>query len=206
MKDNLQQLMKIHGNLSLSDLYRETGIPQPTLHHVLVGSTKNPRKKFLTMLANFFSISIDELTGKLPLPRLIPETIKEDLKITTLPILEWDMLPYWPLKHIKNVKELLFDKPIAANSFGLVIQSSNMEPLFPEKSLLIFEFGKSPQDRDFIVVHMKQDNNILFNRLFKDNNTYFIKQSLDDGNVKLIKLDMSIDRIIGTLIEVRIQF
>lgn len=205
---NLEQLMRIHGNLSVSDLARLTGIPQPTLHHILVGSTKNPRKKSLEALADFFSVSIPQLSGETPLPNAIPEAIKEDLHISTIPIIQWDMLKNWPIARVNNLclKEVLLDKSVADNSFALVTQDSSMEPSFPQNAILIFDAGKHPKDRDFVIAHVRQNDTIFFNRLFVDNNENYIKQNIEDGNAKLIKLNNAIDRILGTLIEVRTPY
>ena len=206
--NNLQQLIRIHGNPSISDLARLTNIPQPTLHHILSGATKNPRKKSLEALADFFSISVKQLIGEEPLPNIIPDIVKENLHIRAIPIIQWDMLMHWPPDDVKNLhlKEILLDKKVADNAFALVVQDSLMEPMFPQDALLIFDSGKSPMDRDFVVAHDSRDNSILFNRLFIDNHQTYIKQNLTDGNVQLIKLDLDTDQIIGTLIEVRIQF
>ena len=206
--NNLQQLIRIHGNPSVSDLARLTNIPQPTLHHILSGATKNPRRKSLEALANFFSISTKQLIGEEPLPNVIPDIVKENLHIRTIPIIQWNMLINWPPEDVKNLhlKEVVLDKKVADNSFALVVQDSLMEPVFPQNALLIFDGGKNPIDRDFVIAHDSRDNSILFNRLFIDANQTYIKQNLTDGNAKLIKLDLDTDQIIGTLIEVRIQF
>jgi transcriptional regulator with XRE-family HTH domain len=204
---NLQQLMRIHGNLSVSDLARLTDVPQPTLHHILMGATRNPRKKSLEALSSFFSVSTEQLKGNEPLPNIIPKIIQEDLKISTIPIIAWDMLKEWPIPtESLGLKEILLDKTVADHSFGLVVQDSSLEPLFPQNALLIFDFGKKPLDRDFVIVKLEQNEDTLFNRLFTDNHGSYIKQELEDGNANLIKLDQQTTRIIGTLIEVRIQF
>ena len=95
ISNNLQLLLKLQGDLSLSDLARETGIPQPTLHHILEGKTKNPRKNALQKLAAFFSVSIPQLMGELPLSPIIPNTIKESFKISTIPIIDWELAKNW---------------------------------------------------------------------------------------------------------------
>ncbi|CEK09267.1 helix-turn-helix domain-containing protein [Legionella hackeliae] len=203
---NLQLLMRTHGNLSVSELARLTAIPQPTIHHIISGSTKNPRKKALQTLAQFFSISVEQLLGLTSLPNLIPETIKKDLRLKSIPVIEWDMLYDWPHRKIENniQREIIFDKEIADNSFALKIDDTKIEPLFPQNSLLIFNLGKCPKDRDFVIA--KQNNQILFNRLFIENNENYIKQNLEDGSFKFIKLDKNTDSILATLIEVRIQY
>ncbi|MDX1901849.1 MAG: LexA family transcriptional regulator [Gammaproteobacteria bacterium] len=205
--DNLRYLIKLHDGVSILELAKRTKIPQPTLHHILNGETKKPRKKALDALANFFSISIDQLIGITPLP-IIPNALKESLKITTVPIIEWDMLKYWPQENttLSNFNEIILDKKVDPNSFAIIMEDSNMEPLFPEKSLLLFNPSKTPKDRDYVIVHFAQDDAVIFNRLFVDNSGHYIKQNQEDGNAQLTKLKQGNDKIIATLFEVRLQF
>lgn len=200
--------MRIHGNISVSELARLTGLPQPTIHHILSGSTKNPRKKALEELSNFFSVSVNELTGLETLPAVIPDVIKEDLQISTIPIIEWDSLKTWPSEanKIHDKQEILINKKIAKNSFALIMPDDSMEPLFQKNSLLIFDSGKNPKDRDFVIVNLSKEGVVLFNRLFSENNILYLRQNMEDGSLKLTRLDQSNDHILGTLIEARIQY
>lgn len=208
LSDNLQQLMRIHGNISVSELARLTGIPQPTIHHILTGSTRNPRKKALEELSRYFSVSIDELTGQEPLPAVIPEAVKENLQISTIPVIKWESLKEWPLEitETQETQEILIDKKIDKYSFALIMPDSSMEPLFQQNSVLIFDAGKTPRDRDFVIAYLSKEGIVAFNRLFIENNTSYLRQVLDDGSLKLTKLDETNDRILGTLIEARIQY
>jgi len=204
---NLQQLMRIHGNISVSELARLTEIPQPTIHHILTGSTKNPRKKALEELSRFFSISIEQLKGLELLPAIIPERVKKDLQISTIPIVEWDSLKSWPANKVdlQENQKVLLNKEMASDSFALIIPNESMLPRFQQNTLLIFDSNKTPKDRDFVIVHLSKDNTIEFNRLFDENNTLYLRHDLCDGNLQLTKLDPSGDRILGVLIEERIQ-
>ncbi|MFC3909682.1 helix-turn-helix domain-containing protein [Legionella dresdenensis] len=207
LSNNLQQLMRIHGNTSVSELARLTGIPQPTIHHILTGSTKNPRKKALEELSRFFSISVEQLIGQEPLPTIIPDGVKKDLQISAIPIVEWNVLKNWPASKadIRDNQEILLNKTIANDSFALIIPDDSMLPRFQQNTLLIFDSGKTPKDRDFVIVHLSKDNKIDFNRLFYENNSFYLRHDLGDGNLQLTKLDPSHDRILGVLIEERIQ-
>lgn len=204
ISSNLRHLLTLHGDLSLSELARQTEIPQPTLHHLLNGTTKKPRRGVLERLANFFSVSIPQLTGLLPLDQTIPELIKRSLNITTIPIIDWGMVCGWPQIDSTSLKQIILDKEVGEHSFALLMESANMEPLFPENSILIFDPRKKPRDRDFVII--KKDNKLIFNRLFIEKSELFIKQDQADGNMNLIKIKENIDKIIGTLIEVRLQF
>lgn len=207
LSNNLQQLMRIHGNTSVSELARLTGIPQPTIHHILTGSTKNPRKKALEELSRFFSISIEQLIGQEPLPTIIPDGVKKDLQISAIPIVEWNVLTNWPASKadIRDNQEILLNKAVANDSFALIIPDDSMLPRFQQNTLLIFDSGKTAKDRDFVIVHLSKDNKINFNRLFHENNSFYLRHDLGDGNLQLTKLDPSHDRILGVLIEERIQ-
>ncbi|WP_010655116.1 LexA family protein [Fluoribacter dumoffii] len=208
LSNNLQQLMRIHGNISVSELARLTGIPQPTIHHILTGSTRNPRKKALEELSRYFSVSINELIGQEPLPAVIPDAVKENLQISTIPVIEWESLKKWPSETVKtqDMQEILIDKKIDKNSFALVMPDASMEPLFQQNSLLIFDSGKTPKDRDFVIAYLAKEELVAFNRLFIENNTFYLRQGLEDGSIKLTKLDKPNDQILGTLIEARIQY
>ena len=208
LSNNLQQLMRIHGNISVSELARLTDIPQPTIHHILTGSTKKPRKKALEELSRYFSVSIEELTGQEPLPVVIPDAVKEDLQISTIPVIEWEALKKWSSETVKTQgsREILIDKKIDKDSFALIMPDASMEPLFQQNSLLIFDSGKTPKDRDFVIVYLSKEEIVAFNRLFIENNTFYLRQGLEDGSLKLTKLNKPNDRILGTLIEARIQY
>ncbi|MGQ3889824.1 helix-turn-helix domain-containing protein [Legionella sp. CNM-1927-20] len=207
--ENLRKLMKLHSELSLSELARQTHIPQPTLHHLLNGITKRPRKTVLESLANYFNISVGQLIGEVPLYESIPEEIKKSFKINTVPVISWDMLRDWPnnYKEAGQLGEVVLTKDMSDYSFALIMKNTTMDPLFPENSILIFDFKKQPKDREFVIVNSFKLNKILLNRLFIEKSDYFIKQGQSNGDMKLIKLDLDKDRILGSLIEARlVQF
>ena len=208
LSNNLQQLMRIHGNISVSELARLADIPQPTIHHILTGSTKNPRKTALEKLSHFFSVSITQLMGQEQLPAVIPDAVKEDLQISTIPVIEWELLKDWPSSaiNIQHARQILVNKKLARNSFALVMPNTSMEPSFKQNTLLIFDSEKTHKDRDYVIVHFARDNLIVFNRLFTENGIKYLKQDLDDGNFQLTKLDESQERILGTLIESRVEY
>lgn len=205
--NNLEHLMQLHGNLTVTELARLTSIPQSTLHHILSGVTKSPRKNALESLANFFAVSVEQLTGVKPLPNVIPDALKARLQINTLPILNWDDVKTWPTNRnaCHHDNEIIFDKPISPDSFALVQSDSSKDPLFPADSLLVFEYGKQPADRSYAIIDLCDDSPIMFNRIFIDDHTTYIKQEHSDKSVGLIKLDDHA-KVIATLVEVRLQY
>ena len=62
LKDNLAKLMASRG-LNPTSLAKETGLNQPTLHRILTGESKSPRLSTLTLLAEYFGVTLIELTS-----------------------------------------------------------------------------------------------------------------------------------------------
>lgn len=62
LKENLQQKMDAAG-LNPHSLASKTKVPQPTIHRILDGTSKDPRRATLGPLAKFFGVTVDELCG-----------------------------------------------------------------------------------------------------------------------------------------------
>lgn len=206
-KENLQTLMVRHGNLSVSDLAKATMLPQPTLHQLYSGTTENPRKKTLAVLADFFSVTSNQLLGIEPLPGNLSKRIKQQLNIHTTPILTFKDLFHWPDDiDFENKKEIILENNSNPSTFAIEMIGSSMEPVFPDGCLLIFDASKLPQDRDCVIIYLKASNQFSFKRLLRDGNAEYVKSinpELDDLTITKVSED---DRLIATLLEARIKF
>jgi transcriptional regulator with XRE-family HTH domain len=207
ISDNLKQLIRLHGNLTLSDLARKTKVPQPTLHHILEGKTKKPRKQAIEAIANFFKISSLELTGVIPFSLANQEALAKTLKISTIPLIGWHHVKEWinDKQRTSCFEQIIFEKKVVEKAFALTMPDNSMEPIFQKNSILIFDPSKEFKNRDFILVFFPELNSIKFNRLFIDNYNFYLKQDKDNGDIELIKIN-STSNILATLIEARIDF
>lgn len=62
IKDSLDKLMRSAG-ISQSELADRTGVPQPTIHRILAGESKDPRHSTVKLLAGFFGTTAARLRG-----------------------------------------------------------------------------------------------------------------------------------------------
>lgn len=63
-KELLRQLMTENA-ISENELARRTGLKQPTIHRILSGETRDPRRRTLQPLADFFGIDVESFyTGE----------------------------------------------------------------------------------------------------------------------------------------------
>ena len=207
LKTNLEKLMQRHGNMSVSDLAKATGLPQPTLYQLYTGVTENPRKKTLTALAHYFSITVNQLLGKEAFPPHLPEKIKTQLELNTAPILSWHDLHHWPDNINFNDKEEIFlNKKSNKTTFAIQMMGSSMEPIFPNGCLLIFDTKKTTKNNDCAIVFLKKTNQFFFKKILSDGQLIHA-ESINPApdEIQTIQLTKQ-DKIIATLLEARLSF
>ncbi len=61
---NINELMKQKGVANVTELAKNTKIPQPTMHRLVSGEIKDPKYTLLKNIADFFKISVEELVEK----------------------------------------------------------------------------------------------------------------------------------------------
>ncbi|MCH9763032.1 MAG: helix-turn-helix domain-containing protein [Gammaproteobacteria bacterium] len=207
LQENIKKLMIKHGNISVSDLAKATGLPQPTLYQLYTGVTENPRKKTLQALAHYFSVTVNQLLGKDALPAYLPEKIKAQLDLNTAPLLTWDDLYRWP-DHInfEHKKEIFLDKQPNKQTFAINMQGASMAPVFPDGCLLIFDGEKPIKNNDCAIILIKKTNLFVFKKISTLKHCTYAKSinpTFDsDKSTQLTEQD----EIIATLLEARLTF
>lgn len=124
LSKNFKFLIEKNGGMSLSEIARLTDIPQPTLHNILTGKTKNTRLQVKEKLSKFFGITINQLTGK-------DESLNVQLNVSNanqLTIFSWkDHLP---------IGNLIVDDKLDCE-IAIKLETDLYEPMFPKNSLLL---------------------------------------------------------------------
>lgn len=207
LQTNLKKLMIKHGHLSVSDLAKATGLPQPTLYQLYTGVTEKPRKKTLSTLANYFSVTVDQLLGIDPLPSQLPENVKKQLELHTAPLLTWEDLRNWPDQiNLNHKKEIFLDTHASKTTFAIHLQDSSMEPLLPNGSLLILDTTKAIQDKDCAIIFLNETNQFVFKKILIQNKRLYMQSTNPALNNTDRVLLAKEDKIFATLLEARLTF
>src|SRR3990167_1621898 len=121
-------------SLSESELSRRTQVGQPVIHRILSGETDNPRVATLSLIANYFSVSISQLIGDAPLPEnRIPGTHNPYLSAwNQVPLLTWEQAIDWPQQkqHVQEPKMIATEIAVSPDAFALKIKDTTMAPRF----------------------------------------------------------------------------
>lgn len=198
----LARLM-FHRRIRTTELARFLNIPQPTLSRMVSGATTNPHNSSLKPIADYFQVTIEQLKGLEPIPWLNPST-QEALGWYKIPVLTWSQAVQWKgMEDTKDNKQIYTDANISKHSYALIMQDASMEPQFPKGTLLVIDPEKTPKDRSFVVVSLKDYSEALFRQLLIDGPHQYLKPvSPDFDHFKMILLDKE-DKVSGVLVQAR---
>src|SRR5690242_4678087 len=85
---NILNRLMADKKIRVAELARCINLPQPTVHRIATGSCEHPHLSSLKPIANFFSITIEQLKGHEPIPWLD--------RITRVPMITWNEVMNWP--------------------------------------------------------------------------------------------------------------
>jgi SOS-response transcriptional repressor LexA len=210
------QLHEVLGNLmkevgiNEAELARKTDIPQPTLHRILSGATKSPRGTSLAPLANFFSVTINQLMGvdELPTDRVAGTHNSRIYGWTPVPLISWEEAANWnKFQHelrSQNWKTWLStDLAVSDAAFAIKVMGDAMAPTFNEGTILIIEPALTAGNRDYVVAALKEHKNAIFKQLLADGDERYLK-SIND-QFRTIQMDKSY-ALIGVLVQARMDY
>jgi len=191
-------------NISEAGLGRKISVPRATINGLASGRTTDPRASTLQSIANYFKISVDQLLGTKPLHTDSEKNIVT-IEELSIPIIEWDQLHDWR-NHIEKIKPsshlnwISMDPSAGKCHFGLTVKGDAMWPQFQENTTLLINCEKDPKNRDFVIVKIHENSNVIFRqlilerdyKLLKPINSMFPSARIEEG-----------DHIIGTVIQAR---
>jgi len=167
---NLSFLIKRDG-ISESDLARALNIPYNTIRRINSGFTTDPRMSTLKAIANYFDVSLDELTGE----KASPVHSSENKSPRSVPIFNWEDISHPNFLADTNLKNWPNWKPIAltstedlSNEAYALESKRSMQPRFPTGTVFIVDPNKNPIDGDLVLVRIVENNEVSLRDLIID--------------------------------------
>ncbi|OGT22140.1 MAG: hypothetical protein A3C55_02050 [Gammaproteobacteria bacterium RIFCSPHIGHO2_02_FULL_42_13] len=204
-QENLIKLMSIH-NISGHELHRNTGIPTSTIQRLCTEKRPNPTISTLKPIADFFSISLNQLIGDTPLPNeyTIGISFQKHETWKNILIITWEEALNWLSGNINitNKPVVSTDIDVGKNVFALEIPNNDWVG-FRKGSILIVDPDVAPMDRGFVISTKKGlDSTTMKKYLIYDGEVY-----LEPLNKIFKTVDLSNDFIIlGTVIQLKLDF
>lgn len=169
----LSKLME-DNSISLSMLYRNTGIAIPTIKRLQSDPTTNPTITTLIPIANFFGITVTQLIGEEPLPTRVIGYNPNNFNWGKIPLIEWSQIIEWVNfgKLEQTKQEIIVDVDVEKKGYALEVEEDDWQSI-TKKSILVINPSLIPEHKDYAIVHRrKQINPTLKQVLIDEGNIY----------------------------------
>jgi len=183
--------------IRVAELARQINLPQPTIHRIATGACEHPHLSSLEPIANFFSISIDQLKGHELIPWLD--------RASRIPFLTWEQALSWPSnkKQLPRSELIFTDANVGKNGYALKIADAAMDPVFPKNTFLIADPDRLPKDRSYVIAKLSNINRPIFRQLLIDVQDRYLKAlSPDFEQYKMTRLNDN-DEILSVIVQAK---
>lgn len=201
---NVIRELLFKNDINVSELARAINLPQPTIQRLVSGKTVDPKLSTLTLIANYFSLSIDQLLGNATNNSLNSNI---SFKVRTAPIISWEQAAEFQKlfnsEQIKDWKDwIAVDIDITSSViFGLKTKPS-MEPRFITGSILTIDTEKKPVDGDLVIVHYPNTIETTIREIILDGPKHEIR-SIIDKNTEILTENI---KLIGIVVQTRYSY
>ena len=157
--ENLRQLMS-ESRVSLRKLYNNTGVPVTTIQRMRDDFNGNPTISSLKPIADFFSITVNQLIGDEPLAAdKVTGGYKENKRgWVNVPIISWEESIYWQKSHNLNAKNRFIQTDIGLSEYAYALEVEEEGWInLAVGTLLIIDPTLSYKHRDFIIVYKENE-------------------------------------------------
>lgn len=197
------KLMAAEG-VNTTELARRINLPQPTVHRLVVGKTEDPKLSTLISIAEYFSITLDQLLGNADLAS--EENLRSSQTIS-IPVISWENALHAE-SFMKDLKTsnwsdwFILDMKASAYTFGLRSKPS-MEPRFSSGSILAVDPMEAPQDGNIAIVHYPNTHEATIREMILDGPKKLLRSITDENEVEEFSKNI---KLIGTVIQARYTY
>lgn len=199
----LSELMKAKG-MTIQVLAKKAGVAVGTIQKLVSDPLCNPTISSIEAICDALGTSISDLIGY--------EDRLGTLSGRSVRILDWEEIS----KALTNTQELAEDNfkkcetiktscQVSNNAFALKMCDQSMLPLFPENAILIFDPHKIPENKNYILLQIQNNKNIIFKQLLIDEPFKYVVSINPLFKDSIIKLE-STDKIIAVLVQSQMYY
>ncbi len=189
--ENLNQLMN-EASINASELARRIGLPASTIKKIRNRDNPNPTLSTLLPIAHFFSISLSQLIGDIPM-------IKTTSTNNTIPLITWNEVVNWPDSFNTLHTRIKTENKLSAHGFALTVEEENWENLC-KGTIMFFEPAQVAEHRDYVIVHKKGQKIPSLKQILHDEDQIYLKPLIQGYKISMFTPE---HKILGVMIEYR---
>jgi len=171
LASNLRKLLD-ERNLSENEIAQAINIPVMTVRRIVSGETTDPRISTLTLLADYFNVSLDSLMDDYETKSI---SLMNKNVPQFIPILDWKTAASIKttkdidLKTWKDWHPITLGDQYSFSDKAFALESRpSMQPLYRRGTLFIIEPNETPADTDIVLVKINKENTLSLRELIID--------------------------------------
>jgi SOS-response transcriptional repressor LexA len=199
--ENLRILL-FQKNIKAADLSKFTKVPQATIHRMLSGESKNPHKSSLMPIANFFSVTVDQLlAGR----AAALSKLSSDSDENQVPVFSLDSLGQEMKEAYMKTEFTCSEESQQSSIFATVTEDDSMVPLFPPGTTIILDSDKAIENGCYAVIKTKS-NQVVFRQVIGSGGDFYLKPlSSDMAKHGIMRFEKQ-DEVCGVLVQAKLNF
>lgn len=188
-----------NARLSSSELARQIDIPATTIKRIRNNEQSNPTITTLLPIAQYFSVSLNQLIGSEPLLST-NETYHGVLH--KIPLLSWqECIHYALLDYEKCSKQIFTERKVGEKAFALIIEDDDLG-FFPKDSILITEPDKQPETGDYVVIGNIEQNTSSVRKYIIEIDQIYLKPLVAGVTMSVLSPKY---KILGVIIQYKVE-
>ncbi len=197
--ENLRMLM-FQENIKAVDLSKITSIPQATIHRMLSGESRSPHKSSLTPIANFFSVTVEQLLGESSLSLMNKIRGEADVPVFFMR----DFMLEKPNAHDFTSFSTV-DSQLRQRCVATTVEDDSMLPLFTPGTTIIIDPDRAIENGCYAVIKLDSDS-VALRQVIYDGNDRFLKPLNPDITKYGIKRFSDAGICYGILVQAKLNF
>lgn len=196
LSENLNLLMA-KARVSSDELARQIGIPATTIKRIRNNEQANPTISTLLPIANYFSVSINQLIEAEP-----NDINLHPLKTYRIPLLSWqECIQHTEIEYKEQSKYISVERFVSKQAFALIVEDSELY-FFPKNSILIVEPSEKPLNGDYIIVANIQQNIRSIRKYIVELDQIYLKPMISGIATSALTSEY---KIIGVILQYKVE-
>lgn len=198
LSNNLNILMA-QARISSSELARQIGVPATTIKRIRNNEQSNPTITTLLPIAQYFSMSLNQLIGNEPLIQLNKNC---SAALHKIPLLSWqECIHYASHDYEKCPNQVFTERKVSSKAFALIIEEDDLE-FFPRDSILLIEPSQKPETGDYVVIGNAEQNVSSIRKYIVEIDQIYLKPLVTGVTMSVLTSEY---QILGVIIQYKVE-
>lgn len=193
--------------ITQAELSRKIGVKPQAIHYLCTSNSK--KSSFTYEIADALKISSLWLGAGEGVMHLRDDSDDELVNSQKrIPILDWKKIKQLTEYETDNILSsanewLLTNSTIGENGFAFRLHDRSIYPRFDQETIIIVDPDREPKNKDFVITHLKEADDVVFRQYVIENNAVMLKP-INTAMYKVLKKEEE-DVILGVMVEARWQ-